>query len=155
MKLWPRSLAGRLAALLVFTLIIAQIVSFLLFAGERITAFRSAYRDDLVTRLISLVQLLEETPPELHDRLLATANSLLLHLDLTREPLLAESGESLEHLREALADALDKQNDTVRLSFGRENWRSRGRRPPAWINLSLRLKSGQWLNASAEMPPVP
>ena len=36
MRLWPKSLAGRLAALLVLTLIVAQVVTFVLFAGERI-----------------------------------------------------------------------------------------------------------------------
>jgi len=155
MRLWPRSLAGRLAALLVLTLIVAQIVSFLLFAGERVATFRSAYRDDLVTRLVSLVQLLEETPPELHDRLLATANSPLLHLDLASEPLLADSGESFQQPRQALAGALGKLSDSVRLSFGHANWRKHRRHPPAWALVSVRLDSGRWLNASAEMPPVP
>ena len=41
MRLAPKSLAGRLAALLVLTLIVAQIVTFALFAGERIAAFRT------------------------------------------------------------------------------------------------------------------
>jgi signal transduction histidine kinase len=155
MKLWPRSLAGRLAALLVLTLIVAQIVTFLLFAGERVTTFRSAYRDDLVTRLVSLVQLLEETPPKIHDRLLATANSPLLHLVLAGEPLLSDSSENFDQRRQALAGALHKPSDSVRLSFGHANWRKRGRHPPAWAIVSVQLDSGRWLNASAEMPPVP
>jgi hypothetical protein len=58
MKLLPKSLAGRLAALLVLTLVLAQAVSFALFAGERVRTFHNSYRDDMVTRLISLVQLL-------------------------------------------------------------------------------------------------
>ena len=46
-RLLPKSLAGRLAALLVLTLVVAQVVTFALFAGERISAFRLAFREDL------------------------------------------------------------------------------------------------------------
>jgi signal transduction histidine kinase len=148
-------LAGRLAALLVLTLVVAQVVTFLLFAGERITAFRSAYRDDLVTRLVSLVQLLEESPPELHERLLATANSPLLRLGLASEPLLAENQAS-DRLHESIAQALDKPVADVRMAFGRGRWAEHHHRHMApGVDVSVRLNSGQWLNASADVPPVP
>src|SRR5688572_3724748 len=142
MRLLPRSLAGRLAALLVLTLVVAQVVTFLLFAGERITAFRSAYRDDLVTRLVSLVQLLEESPPELHERLLATANSPLLRLGLASEPLLAENQAS-DRLHESIAQALDKPVADVRMAFGRGRWAEHHHRHmAAGVDVSVRLNSG-------------
>jgi methyl-accepting chemotaxis protein len=160
MRPWPKSLAGRLAALLVLTLVGAQVVSFALFAGERVTAFRNAYRDDMVTRLISLVQLLEEAPPDLHQRLVATASSALLHIDLTSEPVLPPGEASPPHLRNNFASALGKSHTEVRLALGPSGRRARERgaprhRPVPWASLSVRLASGQWLNASADMPPVP
>ncbi|HEX5516226.1 MAG TPA: ATP-binding protein [Pseudolabrys sp.] len=159
MKLLPKSLAGRLAALLVLTLVVAQAVSFALFAGERVTAFHNAYRDDMVTRLISLVQLLDDAPPDLHKRLIATANSSLLHIDVAPEPLLASGAANPPELRDRFARALNKSPADVRLALGGGRWRGGGRgdwhRPPAWASLSVRLASGEWLNASADPPPVP
>ena len=157
MKLLPKSLAGRLAALLVLTLILAQAVSFALFAGERVRTFHNSYRDDMVTRLISLVQLLEEAPPDLHQRLIATANSSLLHIDLAREPVLPSSAANPPELRDRFAGALGKSSADVRLILGLGRWRDRGdrHRAPAWASLSVRLSSGEWLNALADPPPVP
>jgi signal transduction histidine kinase len=159
MKLLPKSLAGRLAALLVLTLVLAQAVSFALFAGERVRTFHNSYRDDMVTRLISLVQLLEEAPPDLHQRLIATANSSLLHIDLAREPVLPSGAARPPELRDRFAGALGKSSADVRLTLGPVRWRDREggdrHRPPAWASLSVRLSSGEWLNALADPPPVP
>ena len=159
MKLLPKSLAGRLAALLVLTLVLAQAVSFALFAGERVRTFHNSYRDDMVTRLISLVQLLEEAPPDLHQRLIATANSSLLHIDLAREAVLPSGAARLPELRDRFAGALGKSSADVRLTLGPVRWRDREdgdrHRPPAWASLSVRLSSGEWLNALADPPPVP
>lgn len=162
MRPWPKSLAGRLAALLVLTLIFAQVVGFALFAGERVSAFRNAYREDMLTRLVSLVQLLEEAPPELRQRLLAAASSALLSVDLAPEPIAAPLDGAPRHLRNALAAALGKPETEVRLALPRRGWRTHDHdmpdgphRPPPWASVSIRLGSGQWLNASADVPPVP
>jgi signal transduction histidine kinase len=160
MRLWPRSLAGRLAALLVLTLVAAQVVSLVLFAGERVASFRDAYRHDMVSRLVSLVQLLEEAPPELHRRLVATASSSFLRIDIASAPLLASADVNPPHLRAGIAAALAKSEDDIRVALGRRNWRDHrrempGRRPAPWASLSVRLTTGEWLNASADMPPVP
>jgi signal transduction histidine kinase len=151
-----------LAAFLVLTLVVAQVVTFVLFAGERVTTFRNAYRDDMVTRLVSLVRLLEETPPEPHQRLIATASSALLHIDLAAEPILLSGEAAPPDLRDRLAVALHKSNDDVRLAVSLSGWRAQHRkmqrnrhRPGPWASVSVRLASGKWLNASADVPPVP
>jgi signal transduction histidine kinase len=158
MNLLPKSLAGRLAALLVLTLVVAQAVSFALFAGERVRAFHNAYRDDVVTRLISLVELLEEAPPDLHQRLVATANSALLHINLAPQPDLSSGAADPPQLRDRFATVLGKPPADIRLTLAPVRWRDRERgrlSPPAWAGLSVRLSSGKWLNASADPPPVP
>jgi signal transduction histidine kinase len=157
MRLWPRSLAGRLAALLVLTLIAAQTVSLILFAGERVRSFRDAYRDDLIARLAALVQLLEEAPPALHQRLVATANSTLLQVDIDAQALVGAEDENIMPLRRNVANALGKNLSEVRLAWNVSWRRARrsGPRRPHWLDMSVRLASGQWLNASADVPPVP
>ena len=160
MRLWPRSLAGRLAALLVFTLVVAQVVSFVLFARERVTTFRGAFLEDMATRIVSLVELLEEAPPELHRRLVTTASSAFLRIDIAADPVLAPNESGPPGLRARLAGELRKSQDDVRVALGPVSWRARERgtprhRPAPWANLSVRLATGQWLNASADAPPVP
>jgi signal transduction histidine kinase len=154
MRLWPRSLAGRLAGFLVLTLIVAQVLSLVLFAGERVSAFRDLYRQEMATRLVSLVQLLEEAPPDVHRRLTTAASSSFLRIEVAADPLLAVDAANPPQARTALAGALGKPEDQVRVAIGHGAWR-RHRNAAPWAQLSVRLASGQWLNASAEVPPVP
>jgi signal transduction histidine kinase len=159
MRLLPRSLAGQLAGLLILTLVIAQIVSFSLFAGERVAAFHNAYREDLFVRIVSLVELLEEAPPSLHDRLVATASSPFFRISLDREPAITNTVRGADKV-EDLAVALGKPADAVRVAIGPEGWRRRhddrhGPGPLRWISASVQLDDGRWLNALADRPPVP
>jgi signal transduction histidine kinase len=161
MRLWPRSLAGRLAALLVLTLVIAQIVTFALFAGERVSAFRNAFREDLFVRFVSLARLMEETPPGLRGRIVATASSSLLRISLDAAPRVEQTrGPRAQALRDNLAAALGKPADAVRVSLWehRRRWRDdRGerRRVHSWVSVSAEVGDGMWLNAASERPPVP
>jgi signal transduction histidine kinase len=163
MRLWPKSLAGRLAALLVITLVAAQIVTFMLFAGERVSAFRGAYREDLVSRLVSVVALLEDSPPELRDNILAATSSTLLRLSLDPEPLPALRGARANGFRSELAAMLGKPEGDVRLVVGfhgKHDWDDAEfvgpmRHGPRWAAAAVRLTDGPWLNAVADRPPVP
>ncbi|MGH6873725.1 MAG: ATP-binding protein, partial [Aestuariivirgaceae bacterium] len=65
-------------------------------------------------------------------------------------------------LRSRLASTLRKPLAEVRLALGSRGWHRAERgigggrhRPPSWASLSVRLASGQWLNATADAPPVP
>lgn len=165
MKLWPRSLAGRLAALLVLTLLLAQSLSLALFSGERLSALRHAFREDFFTRVVSLALLVEESSPELRQRALAATRSPMLRVALTPEPLADPEDDQESGVRARLAAALHKPLDDVRVDFARppgRHWPGAGGRrghgpphPPPWANISVRLADGTWLNASAERPPVP
>jgi len=159
MRLWPKSLAGRLAALLVLTLVLAQIVTFALFAGERVSAFRNAFREDLFVRFVSLARLLEETPASLRDRIVATASSSLLRISLDSAPRVEETGSAhAAALRDSLAAALDKPPEAVRVRLWEHRWRENRHeslRVHTWVSVSAEVGDGTWLNAAAERPPVP
>jgi signal transduction histidine kinase len=172
-RIWPKSLAGRLAALLVLTLVVAQVVSFAMFAGERIAAFRAAHREELLVRVVSLVQLIEETPPALHERLIAATDSAVLRVSLDAEPRADAAVDEESPLRSRLAAALARPEADVRLAAIERPWQrhrrmeteDRGddddredaerRRRPRWISVSVKLADGRWLNAAAERPPAP
>ena len=71
MRLAPKSLAGQLTLLLLLALAVAQGVAVALFAWERIEALREAHRDNAVARVATVVRLLRDTPPALHDAVIA------------------------------------------------------------------------------------
>ena len=111
MRLWPKSLAGRLAVLLVLTLVLAQILTFALFAGERVSAFRLAYREDLLVRVTSLVELLEETEASQRNRLIAATSSPQFRIDISPTASLSEAQSNDSPLRASLAAALRKPDE--------------------------------------------
>ena len=54
-KRWqPKSLAGQMIALLLITLVLAQIVSFMIFADERRLALKAAAREQVLSRTASM-----------------------------------------------------------------------------------------------------
>ena len=69
-RLWPASLVGQLVGLLLLALVLAQGIGFLIYHDERTKALRGVVTDDFVSRAASVVQLLEATPPNLHDEIL-------------------------------------------------------------------------------------
>jgi signal transduction histidine kinase len=167
MRLWPKSLAGRLAALLILTLVLAQALSFALFSGERIAAFRSAYREDLFVRLVSLVEILDESAPDMQQRVIAATSSPIFNVTLDPTPIVPPDRIDNSGLGAGLASAMKKPVEDVRITLGGPPWRGppgddegAGRRPPrhhepAWVRASVHMTDGQWLNASADRPPVP
>jgi signal transduction histidine kinase len=148
--------------LLVLTLVVAQLVSFALFARERVMAFQGAYRDDLAVRLTSLVSLLEESPPELRARIVATASSPLLRVAMATEPGVDADDHAAGRLQAQLAARLGKSDDDVRLAMFETDWIPGPQASPHarhgwpfWISVSVRLADGAWLNAAADRPPIP
>jgi signal transduction histidine kinase len=87
-RLWPHSLAGQMIALLLLAIVAAQAFSVLLFWDERRHALRAAERTHAMTRTLSIVRLLGETPPELGSRITESASDPHLHFDLGAESAL-------------------------------------------------------------------
>ena len=94
MRLAPKSLAGQLTLLLLLALALAQGVAVALFAWERMEALRDAHRDDAVLRTATVARLLGDTPPGLHDSVIAAASTELARFSLTAEPVVGETDAS-------------------------------------------------------------
>jgi signal transduction histidine kinase len=168
MRLLPKSLAGRLAALLILTLVIAQIVTFALFSGERISAFREVHREDVLARLGALVELLEEAPSDLHERLVMATSSGGFRVTLSETPDVGSNDHEDTRLRNQLAEATGRPVEDVHVEVERRrpwrwrHWRDEPRgppgprhRPPPWAEASIKLTDGTWLNAEVQPPPIP
>ncbi len=118
MRALPRSLAGRLALVLLLALVAAQGIAVFLFAGERAAAVHHAYRENVVARTATVVRLIQGTPPALHDSVAAAARTRFVRYSLTPEPVVEHlgSGERAEAIARDLARALGVDRGRVRIA---------------------------------------
>ena len=104
-RLWPASLVGQLVGLLLLALALSQGIGFLIYHDERTRALRGVVTDEFVSRAASVVQLLEATPSNLHDKILRAVATTYSRYWLTpTEPgdVAAWQRQAWQHLGEAL-----------------------------------------------------
>lgn len=174
-RFWPRGLTGQLLAVLLVALLAGQALSLALIADERRLALRAANREQVLTRTASLVRLLAETPPELHERILAAVSSRALRFSLDEESAVdpLPPGHSRNRLARRLAELLEDTHLPVLVEIRDERRlrnlvgfepvdRATGR-PLYWrehraalaLLISVRLPDGRWLNAGTAFPQPP
>ena len=182
MRFAPKSLTGQLTLLLLLALAAAQGVAVALFAWERMEALRDAHRDDAVLRAATVARLLGDTPPELHDSVIATASTELARFSLTAGPLVGETGagERAAAIAGKLSAALGVGPERVRVAplwtrfLDDDDWdddhhhnrdddddrdndhdhdRDDDHDEPDWFTASVALADGRWLNVAVGPPP--
>ncbi|MGE0232232.1 MAG: ATP-binding protein [Flavobacteriaceae bacterium] len=182
MTILPASLAGRLTLFVLGALAVAQIVVFLLFAGERAQFVREAYRENVTGRTIELARSLAALPEPDQPHLLSAASSRSLRFWVAPVPSVEETandGASRFVARE-IAGGLNLKPGDVRAAVTTSSelrrpffrWRSerqaydaddegdhgRGHRDRdderRWLAIAVRLPGG-WLNAVTGPPPPP
>ena len=176
-RLLPRSLAGRLIALLLLALVAAQAISFVIFADERRLAVRDAGRQHIVARTASIIRLLQDTPPELHHRVIETANTQNLKVWLSGESAIKPVAENRrgrfrrrlgEFIGTAMRDVLvatserptsifdwrETENQGGQIDNGRQTRLEEGK--IFGLMISILMPNGQWLNVATLVPaPTP
>ena len=173
MRVAPKSLAGQLTLLLLLALAVAQGVAVALFAWERLEALRQAHRENAVTRAATVVRLLRDTPPALHDAVIAAASTGITRFSLAPEPLVGETGtgEGAAAIARDLAAALNAGPERVRVAppwtryFDDDDWdddhrdgdgdhdHDHGHWDLDWFTASVALGHGRWLNVAVGPPP--
>src|SRR5215471_21668616 len=69
-RLRSASLLGQMVGLLLLALALSQAIGFFIYRDERAEALRGVVADEFVSRAASVAQLLEATPPALHEQIL-------------------------------------------------------------------------------------
>ncbi|MEO9527537.1 ATP-binding protein [Roseibium sp.] len=181
--LWPGTLASQLIVLLLLAIVVAQALSIWIFADERRIALVAAARDSLLSRAVSLAELMEDTPPALQDRILEASSSRFAVFWLGESPLAPEPGSSgfEKRLQGYMARGLE-HGQVVHLNIhadekrGPRRWDTdehdhpnfravpRKERPqnlrkvmnkPEDLSVSIRMTDGRWLNtATSYRPPA-
>jgi signal transduction histidine kinase len=173
-RLLPSSLAGRLILLCLAAVVVGQVATVVLLAENRRAALQAFGREQILARTAALVRLVEDTPEDLHPRILRSASSGRVAFRIEDEPSLAASGPMAEGLaRDTLAEVFgaDREVRVAALPQPRFMREGRGRAEREgeddrresvlnrrWGNripvvaLSVRLADRRWLNAETVLP---
>lgn len=101
-KLLPRALSGRLIALMLLSLALAQGVSLIVYRFERNRAMRTTVRDECIGRAASALRLMEATPKDQRVDLLETVATPLVRYWLSDGPPTDAASWSVEARRRLL-----------------------------------------------------
>ncbi|MEP4771015.1 MAG: ATP-binding protein [Roseibium sp.] len=91
---WPRKLASQLILLLLVAIFVAQAIALVIFHDQRRIAMVALARDNVLSRAVSIAELLEDTPPTLQSRILEASSTRFATFWVSETPLAPEPGES-------------------------------------------------------------
>ncbi len=86
MRFRPRRAGGQLALLLILVLVVAQVITIAILAGERQGALRTASLEHVFERIADAYTLLDTTDPERQERVLRALSSPSLQLSIDPTP---------------------------------------------------------------------
>jgi signal transduction histidine kinase len=180
---WPQRLTSQMIGLLLGSLIIAQIANFLIFTDERRGAIRSVERTQILERTASLIDLIEHSPVDLHDRMVQAASSRKLYYWLSEASLIPKGLPQGDHEWISRLKDLLKMNEVSELRFMLPQqdalWKKKIREMPGGVKksalqrdipgssfplplsevdepgllISARLQDGRWLNVGMGVTP--
>lgn len=117
MRLWPRSLAGQLIAGLLAVMVVAHLISIFAFIDERRLAVHQANRFQSLSRIASVVRLVESVPAAMRGGVVREAGGPLLRFTLTDKSAVddEQSGFRARAIRHRLLRRLGDDNRTIRI----------------------------------------
>ncbi len=103
-KLWTRSLAGQMVALLLLALVLSHVVGFVIYRDERTQLLRGALKEEFLARTAAVTRLLDATPADLHGEILRAGGSAITRYWLAPTPVESQAwqGQALSHLLQVL-----------------------------------------------------
>ena len=178
MGLWPKSLAGQMILVVLLGMSLALAVSLWMIGDAHKSALRQINQGMLTRQAATLAEVLEASPPELHRSILKTTRRENAVFRLSPESLVPAGAFSKEEtffinrIAHFLSDQYRGREIRVNLASSRPEFRH-GERPSKrderdhyrkkkdgrkdkpkllFLNLSIQLDSGQWLNMQAATP---
>ena len=170
-RLMPRTAAGQLIAVAMLALVISQIALTAIMLDERQNALRRWWVDDILSRIASLVELLDATPDDLHTKVVNASDSqLMLYYFSDAHDLHPMIDEELVYLRELRA-MIPKGVTKVYVALGEPQawykllkrwttqwWQTSPSPDEPWLEAAVQLNNGKWLNLEVgrdiSPPPV-
>ena len=167
---------SQIALLVVVVMFVAQVVGLWLFVDERSLAVQAAIGSEAAGRAANVALLIEEAPPELHEDIVAAANSPLVRFDLGDSPAVTHTHHNENGAVEARVRALmnDAYSREIRIEVHEIEQgllplpnlspemaemhaeMMQGTLAAIEMEVSIAISAGQWLNVATrfERPPI-
>jgi signal transduction histidine kinase len=159
-RLLPKTVAGQLIAVGMLALVVSQIALLTIMLDERQTAMRRWWDGYILSRIASVVELLDRAPETMHQQVINAFDTRRLTFDISAEapdPAIASDSNS-QYLHE-LRTLTAKEPGKVVLFLGPpptwslmiQHWLAEWRSRPApesdpWLEASVQINNGKWLN---------
>ena len=174
-KLYPRSLAGQFIWLLLIALLFSQVLTGFILINERKEALTVLNRKGNFSRIISTVRVLEESPQELHKKILHAVSSENIYYWFAKpeQSKVLKSAPLDQQLVEKFKryginnlvvlesnqnpDFEHKKYYSKRPNSNRKDNRHSEHKPFEWSQIAIQLKDGRWLNVASRFhisPPL-
>ena len=156
----PRTVAGQLIAVAMLALAVSQVALLAIMIREHQSSIRRWWNEYILGRVASVVELLDETPDELHQKILNASDTPLLALAITDNA--PESRTSIDEKSAYIHElrAMIPKDPSKVLVFVNEppgwveilkHWVAEWRNQPApdsdpWLEASVQLTNNKWLN---------
>lgn len=155
----PRTVAGQLIATATVALVLSQLVMFAIMADERQRESRQSWTGYILSRIAATTELLDRTPDQWHQQVINASDTQHLTFEITAEApdpqtSVEENSIYMMELRamirkassKVLVDARDPSWPEV-LQHWIAEWRGLPEPPTEpWLEASVQLKNGKWLN---------
>jgi signal transduction histidine kinase len=172
-RLFPRSLFGQTLLILLVGLVVSHAVGSWIFTADREQAVRAVGGFATAQRIANLTRLVEDTPMEARQRIVASLSDQTFRVTLSAQPLAAQSGDNdtvaAQAIREFLADQLAlgpaRQPRVAAFAGGGPPfgpWHGMGHGPMMHgfggfagfrdLRVSLPLADGSWLSFATALP---
>lgn len=147
---FPSSLFARMAIIMLFGLLSAQLASIWLQSGERATVVSQARGQNFADQIAETIRVLEAAPPSLRTASLAALQSKSLHvMFITNEQVSPNVPRG--QIQALIASRLGGERE-VRSSGGAEGMPQRGN---MMRSFDVRLRDGQWIRVTALLDATP
>ena len=155
----PRTVAGQLIAVAMVALFLSQLVMFVIMAEERERASRQWWTGYIMSRIAATTELLDQTPDQWHQQVINASDTPHLTFNISVEgpdpqTSIADSSPYLQDLRalvrkepaKALMDMREIPFSEIMRYWAAEWLDYSEPLPEPWIEASVQLKNGKWLN---------
>ena len=157
-RFWPSGFAGQLIVLTLMALVVAQLVVLWLLVDERRSAIETLRREQMIRRVVGVVDLLQKSQPSFHQQLLEVSSSGLLKFSMAAKAnidLDEDDDDRLTRLEHYLAEALGSRALSVIAVSDHDHDRKHGKRHRIFdLALAIQLDDGKWLNVRTVLPPA-
>ena len=171
-RLLPKSLFGQTLLILLAGLILSHVVGSWIYTMDREQAVRAVGGFAAAQRITNLTRLVQETPPERRDRLVAALSDQSFRVSLAAEPPAASADDDspvAQAIKDFLVDQLSLGSARPHVSASLPNTPAFGGRHPMMgrgpmmhgfgpfggfreLQVALPLPDGQWLSFATALP---